>query len=69
MPGQPLGLSNLAIMVSEDKGTLEDVYEPFLIQRGFIQRTPRGRIATPKAYAYLGIDFSKEKDLFSQIEH
>ncbi|MCE1188000.1 MAG: Holliday junction branch migration DNA helicase RuvB [Ignavibacteria bacterium] len=52
--GGPVGLSALAVAVNEDAGTLEEVYEPFLIQQGFINRTPRGREATLHAYAYLG---------------
>lgn len=54
--GQPLGLSTLAITVGEQTETVEDVYEPFLIQRGLLQRTPRGRIATAAAYAHIGAD-------------
>lgn len=52
--GGPAGLETMAVALSEDKGTLEDVYEPYLIQEGFLQRTPRGRVATPKAYGHLG---------------
>lgn len=52
--GGPVGLNTLAVVVGEEAGTLEDVYEPFLIQEGFIKRTPRGREATPLAYAHLG---------------
>ena len=53
--GGPVGLSTLAIAVGEDPETVEDAYEPYLLQEGFIQRTPRGRIATPHAYAHLGM--------------
>lgn len=53
--GGPVGLDTLAASIGEDSGTLEDVYEPYLIQNGLIQRTPRGRIATPIAYEHLGI--------------
>lgn len=53
--GGPVGLSTLAIAVGEDKGTIEEVYEPFLIQEGFLQRTPKGRIVTSKTYSYLGV--------------
>lgn len=53
--GGPVGLGTLAVAVGEDAGTLEEVYEPFLIQQGFLQRTPRGRTATPLAYRHLGI--------------
>lgn len=54
--GGPVGLSTLAIAVGEDPETVEDAYEPFLILEGFIQRTPRGRIATQRAFAHLGIE-------------
>jgi holliday junction DNA helicase RuvB len=54
--GGPVGLSTLAIAIGEDSGTLEEVYEPFLIQNGFLMRTPRGRVATPQAYRRLGHD-------------
>jgi len=54
--GGPVGLDTLAAAISEDSGTLEDVYEPYLLKNGFIQRTPRGRIVTDLAYAHLGID-------------
>ncbi len=53
--GGPVGLDTLAVSISEEAETLEDVYEPYLIQLGFIQRTPRGRIATENCYAYFGI--------------
>lgn len=52
--GGPVGLNSLAVAVNEDAGTIEEVYEPFLIQQGFIQRTPRGREATENAYKYFG---------------
>ena len=52
--GGPVGLSTLAVAVGEEAHTVEDVYEPFLLQRGFIQRTPRGRIITPRGRAHLG---------------
>jgi Holliday junction DNA helicase RuvB len=54
--GGPVGLGTLAVVVGEEAGTLEDVYEPFLIQEGFIKRTTRGREATPLAYRHLGIE-------------
>ena len=53
--GGPVGLDTLSAALSEDAGTLEDVYEPYLLQNGFIQRTPKGRIATDLAYSHLGI--------------
>ncbi len=52
--GGPAGLKTLAVAVGEDTGTLEDLYEPYLIQEGFLQRTPRGRVATHRAYQHLG---------------
>jgi Holliday junction DNA helicase RuvB len=54
--GGPVGLGTLAVVVGEEADTLEDVYEPFLVQEGFIKRTPRGREATPLAYRHLGLD-------------
>jgi Holliday junction DNA helicase RuvB len=53
--GGPVGLSTLAVAVSEESDTLEDVYEPYLLQRGLIKRTPRGRVATTAAYDHLGL--------------
>ncbi len=53
--GGPIGLDSLSAAVSEEKDTLEDVYEPFLIQRGYIKRTPRGRVATERAYHHFGL--------------
>jgi Holliday junction DNA helicase RuvB len=52
--GGPAGIKTLAVSVGEDTGTIEDLYEPYLIQEGFLQRTPRGRIATRRAYQHLG---------------
>tara|TARA_R110000868_G_scaffold408293_7_gene691108 strand:+ start:67748 stop:68761 length:1014 start_codon:yes stop_codon:yes gene_type:complete len=64
--GGPVGLSTLGVAVGEDKGTIEEVYEPYLIKEGFLQRTPKGRIATAKAYQYLGISISgTDNDLFN----
>jgi Holliday junction DNA helicase RuvB len=54
--GGPVGLTTLGVVVGEEAGTLEDVYEPFLIQEGFIKRTSRGREATPLAYRHLGLE-------------
>ena len=53
--GGPVGLGTLAVVVGEEPGTLEEVYEPFLIQEGFLKRTPRGREATALAYEHLGL--------------
>ena len=60
--GGPVGLETLAASIGEDPGTIEDVYEPYLLKNGFIQRTPRGRVVTDAAYAHLGI--CKENDKF-----
>ena len=54
--GGPVGLETLAASIAEDAGTLEDVYEPYLLKNGFIQRTPRGRVVTELAYKHLGIE-------------
>ena len=59
--GGPVGVSSLAVAISEDTTTIEDVYEPYLIKEGFIQRTPRGRIAQEKAYKILGKAFNPTK--------
>ncbi len=58
--GGPVGLETLAASVGEEAGTLEDVYEPYLLQQGFLQRTPRGRVLTDKAYEHLGLEAPKE---------
>ena len=57
--GGPVGLDTLAACIGEDSGTIEDVYEPFLIQNGFLARTPRGRIVTEKTYQHLGLSFDE----------
>ena len=57
--GGPVGLDTLAASIGEERGTLEDVVEPYLIQQGYLQRTPRGRVATARAYAHLGIEMPK----------
>jgi holliday junction DNA helicase RuvB len=63
--GGPVGLNTIATAIGEDAGTIEEVYEPFLIQQGFLQRTPRGRIATRACYKYFGYEFDqKENTLF-----
>ena len=54
--GGPVGLDTLAASLGEDAGTIEDVYEPYLLQEGLIVRTPRGRMVTEKAYGHLGIE-------------
>ena len=53
--GGPVGLDNIAAAIGEEKETIEDVIEPYLIQQGFLQRTPRGRIATQHAYSHFGL--------------
>lgn len=53
--GGPVGLDTIGATIGEESQTIEDVYEPFLLQIGFIQRTPRGRIVTPKAYEHFGL--------------
>jgi Holliday junction DNA helicase RuvB len=53
--GGPVGLSTLAISVGEERETVEEVAEPFLVRQGFLMRTPRGRVATPAAWAHLGL--------------
>lgn len=58
--GGPVGIETLSYFVGEELGTLEDVYEPYLLQRGFIVRTPRGRVATEKAYKHLGRAMNKK---------
>ena len=60
--GGPVGLSTLAVVVSEEEDTLEDVYEPYLLQKGFIKRTPRGRVATNLAFEHLGIERKNTRD-------
>ncbi len=55
--GGPVGLNTLAAAVSEEENTIEDIYEPFLIQLGFLERTPRGRMVTKRAYKHLGVEF------------
>ena len=63
--GGPVGLSTLSAAISEEKGAIEDIYEPYLIQIGFIARTPRGRVATPLAYSHLGLEAAApQKNLF-----
>jgi Holliday junction DNA helicase RuvB len=54
--GGPVGLNTIAAAISEEKDAIEDIYEPFLIQIGFLDRTPRGRVVTPRAYGYFGLD-------------
>jgi len=60
--GGPVGLDNIAASIGEEAGTIEDVIEPYLIQQGFLQRTPRGRIATLAAYRHLGVAAPQRAD-------
>ena len=65
--GGPVGIETIAAALSEARDTLEDVYEPYLLQQGLLARTPRGRVATRKAYEHLGValpDSSRQKSLF-----
>lgn len=59
--GGPVGLDTLAAMIGEEAITIEDVYEPYLMQLGFINRTPRGRVVTPAAYRHLGFDYPQKQ--------
>ena len=61
--GGPVGLETLAATINEEAVTLEDVYEPYLLQQGFLTRTPRGRCVTQKAYEHLGIEFRGQQQL------
>ena len=61
--GGPVGLETLAASIGEDAGTIEDVYEPYLLQHGFISRTPRGRVAAEKTYRHLGLPVPTDADV------
>jgi Holliday junction DNA helicase RuvB len=61
--GGPVGLDTLAATINEEAVTLEDVYEPYLLQMGFLTRTPRGRCVTPKAYEHLGIAYMGQQQI------
>jgi Holliday junction DNA helicase RuvB len=60
--GGPVGIESLAVAIGEERGTLEDMVEPYLIQEGYLQRTSRGRIATRSAYAHFGIAVPAPRD-------
>jgi len=62
--GGPVGLNTLAAALAEESDAIEDIYEPFLIQLGFLDRTPRGRVATRAAYEYFGIPIAAKPSLF-----
>ena len=64
-----MGLETLAAAIGEDAGTLEDVYEPYLLQNGFLGRTPRGRIATAAAYEHLGYPYTIRKIMLYIFTH
>lgn len=64
--GGPVGLDTLAASIGEDSNTIEDVYEPYLLQLGFLNRTPRGRMATARAYEHFGVAYKKENDNIQQ---
>ncbi|MGH7711070.1 MAG: Holliday junction DNA helicase RuvB C-terminal domain-containing protein, partial [Gemmatimonadaceae bacterium] len=66
--GGPVGINAIAAAVAEEPGTIEEVYEPFLVQNGFLQRTPRGRVATSVAYRHIGYEQPRPADLFDSIE-
>ena len=61
--GGPVGLETLAATINEESVTLEDVYEPYLLQQGFLTRTPRGRCVTQKAYQHLGLEYLGQQQL------
>ena len=65
--GGPVGLSSLAVAVGEDAGTLEEVYEPYLIQNGYLQRSPRGRVATRRAYERFGYQLPSKDDAQARL--
>ena len=65
--GGPVGLNTIAAAISEEKDAIEDIYEPFLIQIGFLDRTPRGRVATPLAYDYLKLEMPDDRRRDSRL--
>ncbi len=67
--GGPVGVDNLAAAIGEERGTIEEVLEPFLIQQGFIMRTPRGRVATRNAYANFGLTMPKHAEHAAELQH
>ena len=64
--GRPMGLGTIAAALSEDEGTVEDVIEPYLLAKGYIERTARGRIATPKSYELFRLSYPHSKGLFDE---
>jgi Holliday junction DNA helicase RuvB len=65
--GGPVGVNTIAAAISEEKDAIEDIYEPFLMQIGFLDRTPRGRVATARAYAYFGLEPPDERRRDSRL--
>ncbi len=65
--GGPVGLNSLAVAVGEDAGTLEEVYEPYLIQNGYLQRSSRGRVATRRAYERFGYQLPSKDDAQARL--
>lgn len=65
--GGPVGLDTLAASIGEDSNTIEDVYEPYLLQIGFLNRTPKGRMLTPLAYEHLNVPYEPKNDNFKQL--
>ena len=61
--GGPVGLETLAATINEDSVTIEDVYEPYLLQKGFLTRTPRGRCVTRRAYEHLGLEYMGQQQM------
>ena len=66
--GGPVGLDTMAAATGEDAQTIEEVYEPYLLQIGYLQRTPRGRIATPAAWQHLGYEIPERPTLISRSD-
>jgi len=61
--GGPVGVESLSAAIGEERGTIEDVIEPYLIQQGFMMRTPRGRVVTSRAYSHFGIKHSRQGEI------
>ncbi len=61
--GGPVGVESLAAAIGEERGTIEDVIEPYLIQQGFMMRTPRGRVVTTHAYAHFGLNHTRQGEI------
>jgi Holliday junction DNA helicase RuvB len=61
--GGPVGIESLSAAIGEERGTIEDVIEPYLIQQGFMMRTPRGRVVTSRGYTHLGLKHSRQGEI------